>query len=153
MKKELPVPHPTREMIEQGCPHNIEKEVCYRKYAAERLNVSNYMIVQNACIAFYAFEDVGWDKVQENFMDYYRKWNGDRDLGVCPGDSYSKRYREVWNAGLIGERQMLTLLGIYNLVRTENHNMYREMVDGLASLKVGYFKRNGWRNKIWVNKK
>jgi len=148
LNKSLYKVHPHREMIEQVCGKRYD-DVCEMKYAIMRTDISDFDLVQIGTVVKNFCLDYG-KKVNRciNGNEGLKIWTEKCNIGRYFDESYSARFREVWNLGLRnfnGEKepyQILSGLFIYNIIISDSKRTYNSAIKLLEQLYSESEKRN-----------
>ena len=139
LDKPIPSPHIHRETIEQICGKGYDG-VCKMKYAVERVAVDDRFVIQNACVGVYRWDLDKKYKRKFSFHESFVEWTREKDLGGGKPESYAIRFREIWDIGLRGKKQVISAAEIY-AASVSGHETYEAGKKFYGLLRDEFFER------------
>ena len=146
LNQPFPEKHIHREVIEQICGRHYDLP-CEMKYLFMRLSCNDRAAVQNANIAM-SLWDLG-KKFQRpvEFPEGATIWAQEVNLGRGITESYAKRFEKIWELGIRGKRQGISVMNIYETV-IGTPKTYEQGLAHYQNLKNEHFARDKCLLKI-----
>lgn len=123
LDKPIPINHAHRAIIEQICGQNYD-EPCPMKYAAMRSLYDDFMATQLGAVKIFITDLWKRDHYKFKYDEALPRWTEVKDLGRGKEESYAERFRDIWNLGLRGDKQMKTAKGIYEMVVSDQYGLH-----------------------------